>query len=30
MEDFGEHPNHDAYVASLQARHGRKTGFWGA
>jgi tetratricopeptide (TPR) repeat protein len=30
IEDFGEHPDHDAYVASLKARHGRKSGFWGA
>ena len=29
IEDFGRHPDHDAYVAGLRARHGRKTGFWG-
>lgn len=28
--DFGEHLAHDAYVASLKARHGRKSGFWNA
>lgn len=30
IEDFGKHPDHDAYVASLKARHGRKSGFWNA
>ncbi|WDF74220.1 DUF6880 family protein [Novosphingobium sp. KACC 22771] len=30
IEDFGEHPDHDAYVAGLRARHGRKSGFWNA
>lgn len=28
IEDFGAHPGHDAYVADLKARHGRKSGFW--
>ncbi|MFT4027018.1 MAG: hypothetical protein QM676_09480 [Novosphingobium sp.] len=27
---FGEHPDHEAYVASLKARHERKSGFWNA
>jgi hypothetical protein len=30
IEDYGEHSDHDTYVASLKARHGRKTGFWNA
>ncbi|MDR6710211.1 hypothetical protein J2X73_004616 [Novosphingobium sp. 1748] len=30
IEDFGEHLDHDAYVAGLKARHGRKSGFWNA
>ena len=30
IEDFGEHPDHDTYVANLKARHGRKTAFWSA
>ena len=30
VEDFGEHAGHDAYVANLKAKHGRKTGFWNA
>ena len=30
IENFGEHLDHDAYVAGLKARHGRKSGFWNA
>jgi len=30
IEDFGQHPDHDTYVASLKTRHGRKSGFWNA
>jgi hypothetical protein len=30
IEDFGDHPGHDAYVAQLRLRHGRKCGFWNA
>lgn len=28
--DFGEHLDHEGYVATLKARHGRKSGFWNA
>jgi len=28
--DFSPHLDHDAYVADLRARHGRKSGFWNA
>ena len=28
IEGFGDHLDHDAYVASLRLRHGRKSGFW--
>ncbi|KUR75371.1 DUF6880 family protein [Novosphingobium sp. Fuku2-ISO-50] len=30
IEDFGDHPDHDAYAAHLKQVHGRKTGFWNA
>lgn len=30
IESFGDHADHDAFVASLRLRHGRKSGFWGA
>lgn len=30
IDVFGEHDDHNAYVASLKARHGRKSGFWNA
>lgn len=30
ITDFGEHLDHEAYVESLKARHGRKSGFWKA
>jgi hypothetical protein len=30
IEDFGDHIDHDAYVAGLKLRHGRKSGFWNA
>ncbi|WP_010546128.1 DUF6880 family protein [Sphingomonas elodea] len=30
IDDFGTHPDHDAYAAQLEARHGRKSGFWSA
>lgn len=30
IDDFGEHLDHDAFVAGLKARHGRKSGFWNA
>ena len=26
--DFGRFETHEAFVARLRARHGRKTGFW--
>jgi hypothetical protein len=28
MADFAPHPDHDAHIAALKAKHGRKTGFW--
>jgi hypothetical protein len=28
IQDFGAFETHDAFVARLRARHGRKTGFW--
>ena len=28
IDSFGAHTDHDAYVANLKTRHGRKTGFW--
>ncbi len=28
ISDYGGFETHDAFVARLQARHGRKTGFW--
>ena len=28
IENFGDHIDHKAYVASLRLRHGRKSGFW--
>ena len=30
IEGFGDHAEHDAYVATLKLRHGRKSGFWTA
>ena len=30
VESFGDHAGHDAFVAGLRLRHGRKSGFWGA
>lgn len=30
IEDLGDHMDHDAYVAGLRLRHGRKRGFWNA
>jgi hypothetical protein len=30
IEDFGGHVDHQAFVAGLRLRHGRKTGFWNA
>lgn len=30
IESFGDHADHDAFVAGLRLRHGRKSGFWGA
>ena len=30
IEDFGDHGDHDAYVANLKRLHGRKSGFWNA
>lgn len=30
IEDFGEHADHETYVANLKTRHGRKSGFWNA
>ena len=30
VEDFGGHVDHQAFVAGLRLRHGRKTGFWNA
>ena len=30
IEDWSGHPDHDHYVADLQAQHGRKSGFWNA
>jgi hypothetical protein len=29
IADYGEIEDHDAFVARLRAKHGRKTGFWG-
>lgn len=30
IEHFGDHFDHEAYVAGLRLRHGRKSGFWDA
>ena len=30
IDDWGGHPDHDAWVADLRLRHGRKTAFWDA
>ena len=30
IESFGDHADHNAFVAGLRLRHGRKSGFWGA
>lgn len=30
IENFGDHLDHDGYVAQLKLRHGRKSGFWNA
>jgi hypothetical protein len=30
IENFGEHPDHQAYVAELKSAHKQKTGFWNA
>lgn len=30
IDDWAGHPDHDTYVADLNARHGRKSGFWNA
>ena len=30
IESFGHHLDHEAYVADLRLRHGRKSGFWNA
>lgn len=30
IENFGAHMDHEAYVAGLRLRHGRKSGFWNA
>ena len=30
IESFGDHGNHEAYVARLRLHHGRKSGFWNA
>ncbi|OAN98179.1 hypothetical protein A8B75_19895 [Sphingomonadales bacterium EhC05] len=30
IEDFRSQPNHETYLASLKARHGRKSAFWNA
>lgn len=29
IADYGAFETHEAYVARLEARHGRKSGFWG-
>ena len=28
IADYGEHPDHAAFVTDLRACHGRKSGFW--
>ncbi|MBV2148176.1 hypothetical protein KRZ98_07745 [Sphingobium sp. AS12] len=28
IDDYGDHPDHETYVAALQAQHGRRRGFW--
>ncbi|WP_176594125.1 DUF6880 family protein [Sphingobium sp. EM0848] len=28
IDDYGGHPDHDAYVTELKTKHGRKRGFW--
>ena len=28
IDDYGAHPNHNAFLADLRARHGRKSAFW--
>jgi len=30
IEDYNGHTDHDTYVATLKAKHGRKSGFWDA
>ena len=30
IDDWVGHPDHEAYLASLKLRHGRKTAFWNA
>lgn len=30
IDDWAGHPEHDAYLANLKLRHGRKTAFWSA
>ena len=30
IETFDDHPDHEAFVAELRLRHGRKSGFWNA
>jgi hypothetical protein len=30
IDSFGDHSNHEAYLAGLRLRHGRKSGFWHA
>ncbi|WP_343525306.1 DUF6880 family protein [Sphingomonas sp.] len=30
IDDYGGHADHPTYLASLKARHGRKSGFWAA
>ncbi|WP_375339497.1 DUF6880 family protein [Sphingomonas fuzhouensis] len=30
IEEYGEHPDHKAYVTALKDRHGRKSGCWNA
>lgn len=28
IEDYGDHPSHETFVAKLREKHGRKYGFW--
>ncbi|WCP16271.1 hypothetical protein sphantq_04767 (plasmid) [Sphingobium sp. AntQ-1] len=30
IDDFGAHPDHSSYLATLKTHHGRKSGFWQA